>query len=475
MTGGSSRRPIAILLASHWTSLLGVVLVTTAGLCWLIAVPASARHHVDNAYIGILLYLILPVVFFAGLALMPVGIALSRRRIGSGWKAVPDHAQALRKIGLFFGATTLANVVIGSQLVYKAVDHMETPLFCGGSCHVMRPEAVAHAQGAHRKVACVECHVAPGAAGWVQSKINGTRQLYEVTTNSFPRPIPAGLASERLVSSEGTCEHCHSREAGGKARIVAIPKFADDEANTETWTVLTMKLGSGTAAGIHGAHLGSGTTIRFASTDSTRATIPWVEVTRSGTAAKGYFAPGATAASVASLPVHTMSCLDCHNRPAHTFAPAERALDRAMAMGAVPASLPFVKKEGLTLLQGTYADDAAAKSEIASKLAAFYKEGHPDVASSRQADIDRAAAALAELWASNVFPDLKVTWGTYPSHLGHEDSPGCFRCHDGDHAPTGGGDAIANDCATCHEVIATDEAKPAVLETLTVPPAAWIR
>src|SRR5262249_45376917 len=118
MSEGATRRPIAILLASQWTSLLGVVLAPSAGLCWLIAIPASARHHVDTAYIGILLYLILPVVFFAGLALMPIGIALSRRQISSGWKAVPDHAQALRTLGLFFGVTTLANAVIGSQVVY---------------------------------------------------------------------------------------------------------------------------------------------------------------------------------------------------------------------------------------------------------------------------------------------------------------------------------------------------------------------
>ena len=39
---------------------------------------------------------------------------------------------------------TVANVVIGSQLTYRAVEHMETVQFCGQSCHVMQPEFTAH-------------------------------------------------------------------------------------------------------------------------------------------------------------------------------------------------------------------------------------------------------------------------------------------------------------------------------------------
>jgi hypothetical protein len=45
-------------------------------------------------------------------------------------------------------------------------------------------------------------------------------------------------------------------------------------------------------------------------------------------------------------------------------------------------------------------------------------------------DIQSAAVALSAIYGRNVFPDLRVTWGTYPSNLGHMDFPGCFRCHD---------------------------------------------
>ena len=60
---------------------------------------------------------------------------------------------------------------------------------------------------------------------------------------------------------------------------------------------------------------------------------------------------------------------------------------------------------------------------------------------------------------------MKVTWGTYPSNLGHMDSPGCFRCHDGDHV-SADGRSIPNDCSTCHDLLAVDEKDPKILSDL---------
>jgi hypothetical protein len=48
-----------------------------------------------------------------------------------------------------------------------------------------------------------------------------------------------------------------------------------------------------------------------------------------------------------------------------------------------------------------------------------------------------------------VFPQMNVTWGTYPNHIGHMDAPGCFRCHDDLHK-TKDGRVIKQDCTLCH-------------------------
>src|ERR1700761_6000701 len=96
----TSNQPAWFLLTRHWLSLLGVALVTTAGLSWLFVLPLQIRGHVSNPYIGIIVFLILPVIFFIGLALIPIGVYLGKRRIGQGLgEAGFDRRAALRRLG----------------------------------------------------------------------------------------------------------------------------------------------------------------------------------------------------------------------------------------------------------------------------------------------------------------------------------------------------------------------------------------
>src|SRR5712692_4320448 len=200
-----SDRPILELLSGHWLSLIGAGLVTTAGFSWLFVLPMQVRGRAGNPYIGLVVFIAIPVIFCLGLALIPVGAYLGRRRIRDGLANALDRKTALRRLGTFFGVTTLANLVIGTQVTYRAVEHMETVQFCGQSCHVMKPEFTAHQRAPHQALACVSCHVAPGAAGWVHSKMAGTRQLLGVMLNSYPRPIESAMENNRLVSSSETC------------------------------------------------------------------------------------------------------------------------------------------------------------------------------------------------------------------------------------------------------------------------------
>jgi hypothetical protein len=459
-------RPILVLLASHWISMLGTALVTFAGIAWLFALPSNFRGQVGNPYIGLLLFVALPIVFFAGLAMIPLGIALAKRRVAHGLTQVQDRRAAWRRTGIFFAVMTTANVIIGSQLSYRAVQQMDTVQFCGQTCHVMQPEFTAHQLAPHRAVACVECHVAPGATGWVQSKINGTRQLKDVIFNSYPRPIESAMESNRLPPSSETCEQCHDPEKVIGSRLRILTEYNNDESNTRTETVLLMMIGGGKSGGIHGAHMGPGVHIRYAASDKKRQTIPWVEYRNTETSVtRSYLASGAKAASVQDLPMFDMQCVDCHDRAAHTFELPSRAIDGALATGRISAGLPFVKMTGMALIQTAYQSDLEAEQKIPAGLAAFYKQKYPDAYSKQSADIKAAGQALAAIYSQNVFPDLKVTWGTYPNNLGHMDAPGCFRCHDADHA-TADNKTIPQDCSVCHHMLAVEEASPEILKTL---------
>src|SRR5256714_15179607 len=104
-------RPFLVLLTSHWVSMLGVALVTLAGCSWLFVLPAHIRGHVDNPYIGLLIFVIIPVVFFAGLALIPIGIMLAKRRVAAGLAVVQDRKTAWRRVALFSVVLTALNVI----------------------------------------------------------------------------------------------------------------------------------------------------------------------------------------------------------------------------------------------------------------------------------------------------------------------------------------------------------------------------
>jgi hypothetical protein len=462
------KRPILLLLTSHWISMLGVALVTLAGVSWLFVLPASIRGHVNSPYIGILAFIAIPVIFVAGLAFIPVGIFLGKRRVAAGLAALQDTRVAWRRAAIFFVVMTAVNVVIASQGTYRAVGHMETVQFCGQSCHVMKPEFTGHLVAPHQEVPCVGCHVSPGASGWVASKVAGTRQLMGVIFNNYPRPIESAMESNRLVPASGTCEQCHERERVIGSSLRVISKFNDDESNTRTETVLTMLMGGGRFGGIHGAHLGPGVHIRYAAADKKRQTIPWVEYRNTETGVtRTYLAADTKPGSVTSLPTFEMQCVDCHNRAAHAFQLPDRAVDQAIARGEVSVGLPFVKKVAVELLKADYRTGDEAAQRIPAALSAYYQHKYPAIANQRATDIQAAGQAVNAIYQRNVFPDLKVTWGTYPNNLGHADFPGCFRCHDENHS-TSDKKTITQDCTTCHQALAVEETSPAVLTTLGI-------
>jgi hypothetical protein len=114
-----------------------------------------------------------------------------------------------------------------------------------------------------------------------------------------------------------------------------------------------------------------------------------------------------------------------------------------------------------------YFPGSGAADKLPGAIVGFYQQNYADLYAARSQDISEAGQAILAIYNRNVFPDLKVTWGTYPNNLGHMDFPGCFRCHDGSHT-TADGNAITQDCGTCHEPLAMDEASPEILKTLGI-------
>lgn len=439
-------------------SVAGIGLATIGAVLFLVVFLLDLFGFHTNPYIGILFFIVFPAVFIGGLVLIPIGLLFERRRRRSGlpaselhWPSIDLNNRHQRRVVFGVALLTLANVLIVSLAAYRGVQYMDSVPFCGQVCHeVMEPEFMAYQDGPHSRVGCVECHIGPGAPWFVRSKLSGTRQVFAVLMNTHERPIPSPV--ENLRPARETCEHCHWPEKFHGDKVEVIREYAEDEQNTETITTLLIHVGGGSerlgiATGIHW-HMNVANEIEYVATDEKRQSIGYVWLKDRNGAVREYYAEGVTEAQMAGRERRRMDCMDCHNRPSHPFAlSAERAVDDAIAIGDIPRTLPFVKREAVAAVKSEYADHAAASEAIARRLRDFYRNG--GLYDSRRDEVERAVNGATGVYRRNVFPRMRVGWGTYPNNIGHMAFPGCFRCHDGTHAAKDGS-VIRQECDLCH-------------------------
>jgi nitrate/TMAO reductase-like tetraheme cytochrome c subunit len=345
-------RPV-FFLGHNGVTLLGAVLTTSAGLTmvgfWMLEVLQLRPVH---PYAGIVLFLVLPGVFVAGLMLMPLGVLWRRRRLRAAGQLPPSYpavdlqAPIVRSAILLVAGATALNVMILSTASYKAVEHMDSVAFCGTACHsVMAPEYTAYLDSPHSRVTCVQCHIGSGASWFVRSKLSGTRQVFAAAFDTHSRPIPSPV--KHLRPARETCEQCHWPQKFHGDKLVVRTKYAEDEKNTPSTTVLVLKIGGKGGrggVGIHGRHLDPAAPISYVTTDERRQGIPRVSPVVGGRTVE-YVAADVptTPEALAAAERRVMDCMDCHNRPSHTFELPERAVDRAMAEAQVSPELPYVK------------------------------------------------------------------------------------------------------------------------------------
>jgi nitrate/TMAO reductase-like tetraheme cytochrome c subunit len=462
----------ALFFGNNPISLAGGAISSASGVTmigyWLVEIFGRPN---DNPYLGLIFFLLLPALFVGGLLLIPVGVWLRRKKLQKAGQIPAEFPKVDFNDRIFRHgvdivlAATIINFLVVAMASYRGAAYMDSPQFCGQSCHVMHPEYTAYKISAHSHVECVACHIGSGAESYVAAKVNGTKQLLEVTFNRYPTPIPSPV--ESLRPARVICEGCHTPARFIGEKLLVKSSFADDEKNTETQSVVVLHLGGRDSlshlTGIHGVHLGH---IEYVTTDPTRTAIPWVQK-RNDDGSETVYATADAGNGVPKGERRVMDCIDCHNRAAHTFVTAEDALNRAMAEGAISPDLPWVHKKGLELLKANYASEDEARVKIPGELQAFYRAEHPEVLAAKAALVKSAGEQLATLYSQNVFPFMKVTWGTHPNNIGHMSYKGCFRCHDGEHTAKDG-KAITNDCSACHNLLVVDEAKPKVLSDLGI-------
>jgi hypothetical protein len=451
----------------HWLSRLGTLAASGTGLGILILALWEAVAAPANQYASFFMLLTLTGGFVAGLLLTLMGVRRTRKT-GALPQAVSSTAPEVANRVAFMLSATLLIIAILGVAGQGTVRTMDTPVFCGTACHVpMAPEWEAYQVSPHSRVPCVNCHVGSGTVWGVRAKLDGSRRLVALLLGDYSRPIATPVVSMR--ASQATCKKCHSIGAAPD-KVKVFPHYGSDRENTPSFSVALLKLGgvtpTGASHGIH-SHDGARRTIRYEMLDETRTRLGRITVAEDGKPVAVYQRNDVQGAPLGE---REMDCMDCHNQPSHRFSQsAQTAVDEALASGRLDSRVPYARSTAVKLLTSGTPTREDAVSHFVAAVRRTYERDYPGEHTT-QADQQKLALGLAAVYRRNIFPDMNVTWGTYPSHMNHvhdQERTGCFRCHNSSYEATmlapGRTGKLGQRCEACHTMLVVDE-NPAEME-----------
>ena len=328
-------------------------------------------------------------------------------------------------------------------------EYTNSPEFCGATCHTMPPQDVVYKESPHANVTCEECHI--GRASFVNQltrKSQGLHEAYYMIFKLYEYPIRA----KALRPARDTCEKCHMPETFSDDSLRVISHFADDVENTQSSIYLILKTGGGAKReGLgRGIHWHIVNKVEYYSTDELSQNIPYVRVTNDDGTTTEYVdvESGFDKSMLDESQLSEVSCVTCHNRITHEFKFPAESVDEALSRGQISPEIPEIRKRAVSVLSTQYDSRETAASAFAA-LEDYYKgtayyAGH-------EAQVDVALQTIRDIYDRTVFHDQKIDWTTHPNNLGHINSPGCFRCHDGKHL-NAEQEAIRLECNLCHSI-----------------------
>ncbi len=362
----------------------------------------------------------------------------------------PPHGSPRWMMVLPYAALGILSLVVLTGGAYTW-DYTNSPGFCGTSCHTMPPEYAAYQVSPHARIACVECHIGREFIGnQIFRKAGDIKHVIAITFETYEFPIRI----KSMRPAREICEKCHSPEKFSDDSLSVIPHFANDKENTSSSTYVILKTGGGSkregqGRGIHWHIVNK---VEYYSTDELGQEIPYVRVYNDDGSTTDYVdvESGLDPKTIDASQIREMDCITCHNRITHHVYTPEESLDNALALGQISTGIPEIRKKGVETLRVNYQTHAEGEAAITA-LEKYYQNNYSDYYSNNATKITDAIAVLQKVYADSVFLDQKVDWNTYPTNVGHIDSPGCFRCHDGKHLNEKQ-EAIRLECNLCHSI-----------------------
>ncbi len=345
------------------------------------------------------------------------------------------------------GVITLVVFVVGGA----GWEYTNSSEFCGTACHTMPPEFTSYLTSPHARVECVECHIGRGfLATQFSRKAGDIQHITSLAFKSYEFPITA----DKMRPARDSCEKCHFPEKFSDDSLREIKTFRDDLENTPVSIYLTLKTGGGTKRlGLgRGIHWHIENEVLFYTADNHQQSIPYVRVELEDGSIIEYvdiesdFDPD----SVDLTELERMDCITCHNRITHLVLTPEDTVDQLLSRGVISTSIPEIRRKAIEVYSNLYETTEIGLNGIAG-LDGYYQAVYPDFYAQSSDLVQAAIEALQSAYADSVFPENKSDWTTHPNNIGHKDSPGCLRCHDGKHL-NDAGEAVRLECNVCHSI-----------------------
>ncbi|OGO36415.1 MAG: hypothetical protein A2W35_15720 [Chloroflexi bacterium RBG_16_57_11] len=330
-------------------------------------------------------------------------------------------------------------------------EYTNSPEFCGESCHTMPPEYTAYLTSPHARIACVDCHIGKGfITTRVTRKAGDLKHVFATMFHTYEFPIRA----DALRPARETCEKCHFPEKFSDDSLREIHRFTNDKDNTPYSIFLTLKTGGGDARqGLgRGIHWHIQNKVEYLPTDPEEQEIPYIRVTNADGSmneyidVEGQFDPS----SVDPAELKEMDCITCHNRITHLVATPEDTVDKLIAADQISKDIPEIRRQAVEAYSKIYSTTEQGLKGIAA-IEDYYQTYRPEYYAANAPKVQQAIAVLQEAYGNSVYPDQNSDWTTHPNNIGHKDSAGCFRCHDGKHLDAEQ-KAIRLECNVCHSI-----------------------
>jgi hypothetical protein len=397
---------------------------------------------INNPFLGVLTYMILPFSMIAGLLIIPLGVYLRNRKFKDVSVTqetrlnLRDHKS--RSFVSIFVMLTIINVAVLIIAGYEGYRFTDSNYFCALLCHkIMEPEYSSYQRSPHSRISCVECHIGRGAEWFVQVKLSGFPMVISTLANNYSKPIPTPVTD--LRPAQGTCEKCHWPDKFHGKVVREFYHFTNDNQENPVVNEISLHIGgrnpnTGQFEGIHW-HISKDVKIRYLAADRKLTRIASVRVDRPDGSKEEFKRDG----------------IALEEGYEHVFQMPEDIVDFGLLSRHLKPELQGIRDDSLIVLQRQYDSKKEAEEHMPNHL--FALRGLRGEMQKDEKDIKEAADYLVEAYLNNIWPEMNIWWGTYKGHLGHkyaEEGYGCFRCHDDKHLSKNG-QAISKDCGLCHD------------------------